>query len=84
MPLDLKGLAMQNLEHRVAKLEAELLKVSFEELSDDELRAHACSLPFQSPRQYKALIALILRHPSTLPIIHDDPAHKNSNSGPDW
>ncbi|HOE40609.1 MAG TPA: hypothetical protein PLB25_03085 [Rhodoferax sp.] len=66
---------MQNLEHRVAKLEADLLKVRFDELSDDELRDYAYSLPFQSPRQYKALIALILRHPSTIPIVHDDPAY---------
>ena len=66
---------MPSLEHRVAKLEAELLKVRFEELSDDELRAHAYSLPFKSPKQYEAIIALILRHGSTLPIIHDDPAY---------
>ena len=68
-------MTMQNLEHRVAKLEADLLKVRFDELSDDELRAHAATLPFKSHKQYEAIIALILRHPSTLPIVYDDPAH---------
>lgn len=66
---------MTSLEHRVAKLEAELLKVRFEELTDDQLRAHAATLPEGSPAMYEAVIALILRHPSTLPIIHDDPAY---------
>jgi len=75
---------MRNLETRLAKLEAELMKVRLEELSDDELRAHAAIFPFKSPKQYEAIIALILRHGSTLPTIHDDPAHKNSNSDPDW
>jgi hypothetical protein len=64
---------MTALEHRVAKLEADLLKVRFEELSDDELRAYAATFPFKSPKQYEAIIALVLRHPSTLPIIYDDP-----------
>lgn len=75
---------MSSLENRVAKLEAELLKVRFDDLSDDQLRDYAYSLPFKSPKQYEAIIALILRHPSTLPIIHDDPAHKNISGGPDW
>ena len=64
---------MTALEHRVAKLEAELLKVRFDDLSDDELRAYAATFPFKSHKQYEAIIALVLRHPSTLPIIHDDP-----------
>lgn len=68
---------MSNLNHRVAKLEAELLKVRFEELTDDELRAHAYSLPFKSSRQYGALISLILRHGSALPIVYDDPDYQN-------
>ena len=52
-----------------------MLKVRFEDLSDDELRAHAATFPFKSPKQYKAIIALILRHGSAFPIIHDDPAY---------
>jgi len=66
---------MSNLNHRVAKLEAELLKVRFDDMSDDELRAHADTFPFKSPKQYEAIIALILRHGSAFPIIHDDPAY---------
>lgn len=64
---------MTALEHRVAKLEAELLKVRFDDLSDDELRAYAYAQPFKSPKQYEALIALINRRGSAFPIIHDDP-----------
>ncbi len=66
---------MSNIETRLAKLEAELLKVRFDDLSDDELMAHAATFPFKSPKQYEAIIALILRHGSTLPIIYDDPAY---------
>lgn len=66
---------MQSLENRVAKLEAELLQVRFDDLTDDELRVHAYSFPFKSPKQYEAIIALILRHGSALPVIHDDPAY---------
>ncbi len=75
---------MPSLECRVAKLEAELLKVRFDDLSDDDLRAHAATFPFKSPKQYEAIIALILRHGSAFPIIHDDPAHKTGNDDPDW
>jgi len=66
---------MSNIETRLAKLEAELLKVRFDDLSDDELMAHAATFPFKSPKQYEAIIALTLRHGSTLPIIYDDPAY---------
>lgn len=75
---------MTTLENRVAALEAELLKVRFDDLSDDELRAYAYAQPFKSPKQYEALISLILRHPSASPVVHDDPAHKNINDDPDW
>lgn len=68
---------MPSLENRVAKLEAELLKVRFDDLSDDQLRDYAYSLPFKSSRQYGALISLILRHGSALPIVYDDPDYQN-------
>ncbi|OQW85819.1 MAG: hypothetical protein BWK72_20315 [Rhodoferax ferrireducens] len=55
-------------------MEAELLKVRFEEMSDDELRAYAYSLPFKSPKQYEALISLINRHGSAFPIVSDEQA----------
>lgn len=64
---------MSTLDHRVAKLEAELLKVRFDAMSDDELRAYAATFPFKSPKQYEAIIALINRHGSAFPIVHDDP-----------
>lgn len=66
---------MLNLESRVSKLEAVLSKVTLSELTDDQLRAHIDTLPSGSRAMYEAVIALVLRHPSTLPIIHDDPAY---------
>lgn len=66
---------MSALESRLAKLEAELLKGRFDDLSDDELRDYSYSLPFKSPKQYGAIITLILRPGSALPVVHADPAH---------
>lgn len=65
---------MSSLNRRVVKLEAELLKVRFDDLSDDELRAYAATFPFKSPKQYEAIIALILRHGSTFPVVSDEQA----------
>jgi len=65
---------MPSLEHRVAKLEAELLKVRFEELSDDELRAYSRAQPFRSPEEWRSALALVLRHPSAFPVVSDEQA----------
>ena len=64
---------MPRLENRVAKLEAQVLNVNLSELSDEELKTHIGTLPFKSPEGYRATIALVMRHPSTLPVIYDDP-----------
>ena len=64
---------MPSLEHRVAKLEAQVLNVNLSVLSDEALRAHIQTLPFKSPEGYRATVALVMRHPSTLPVIYDDP-----------
>ncbi len=72
---------MRNLENRVKKLEANLLRVRLDDLSDDELRAYAFSFPFKSPKQYEAIISLILRHGSAFPIIHEDPAYAEQQGG---
>lgn len=65
---------MPSLENRVAKLEAEMLKVRFEELTDDELRAYSRAQPPRSPEEWGSALALVLRHPSAFPIISDEQA----------
>lgn len=75
---------MPSLENRVAKLEAEMLKVNLSELSDEELRAHIATLPFKSSEGYGAIITLILRHGSALPVIYNDPVHQNIGDPTDW
>lgn len=67
---------MGNLENRVARLESAWATVSLQALSDAELSAHIATLPFKSSEQYGAIISLVLRHPSTIPVVKDDPAHK--------
>jgi hypothetical protein len=57
-----------NLESRLAKLEAVVFSVDFGKLNDVELRAHIETLPFESSAMYAAIVALVLRHPSTFPI----------------
>lgn len=65
---------MPSLEHRVAKLEAEMLKVRFEEMTDDELRAYSRAQPFRSPEEWRSALALVLRHPSAFPVVSDEQA----------
>ena len=65
---------MATLEQRIGKLEAELLKVRFEELSDDELRAYSRAQPFRSPEEWSSALALVLRHPSAFPVVSDEQA----------
>jgi len=57
-----------NLESRLAKLEAVVFRVNLDELTDAELSAHIETLPFESSAMYAAIVALVLRHPSTFPI----------------
>jgi len=75
---------MQSLEHRVAKLEAKAYTANIAKLSDSELDAYILTLEDGAPQWWDAILARVARHPSTLPIVHDDPAHKNANDDPDW
>jgi hypothetical protein len=67
---------MLNLKNRVARLEGAQSKVNLMSMTDDELSAHINTLPFESAEGYAAIIALVMRHPSAFPVVHDDPAHK--------
>ena len=71
---------MTNLETRVARLEGTQSKANLESMTDDELSAHISTLPFESPEGYDAIIALVMRHPSAFPVVHDAPDHETIDS----
>lgn len=64
---------MANLEHRVAALEVTRSTENLKSMTDEELGAHIRSLETGSQQFFSAVIAKILRHPSDLPIVNDDP-----------
>jgi hypothetical protein len=66
---------MARLEQRVAKLE-QATQVDLNSLTDDELRAYAAKFPMHSSERLTANIVLVNRHPSTLPIVYNDPEPK--------
>ncbi len=66
---------MQNLEARVARLESAQSTADLKAMTDCELRDHIGTLPFQSKEGYVAIFELIGRHPSALPVVHDDPRY---------
>lgn len=70
---------MRTLETRLARLEATACKVNFDDLTDEELSSHIAGLPFKSAEGYKAIISLVLRHPSTIPIVSIDPDHAGAD-----
>ena len=64
---------MPRLESRIATLEVEAAYVDLDAMTDDELRAHAGKFPMGSEEMYAAVITLVLRRPSTFPVVFDDP-----------
>ncbi len=74
---------MATLERRIEKLEAVLLTVRLDHLSDAELRTYAHTLPFKSPRYIEVVLALIMRRRSTLPMYAVDPINDPSWSDDD-
>ncbi len=66
---------MSNLEVRLKRLETAANTVHLAKLSDGELDAHILTLMAGSPVWYDAIIHRVLRHPSALPVVHDDPDH---------
>lgn len=67
---------MLNLESRISRLEAGQAKADLERMNDEELDAYILTLEEGSPDWYETLIARVMRHPSALQVVHDDPAHK--------
>lgn len=68
---------MVRLEQRVVKIEQAAAHVDFKAMTDDELRTYVEKLPSLSSERVAAVIALVNRHPSTLPVVYDDPERKS-------
>ena len=68
---------MARLEQRLAKMELAAAHVDFKAMTDDELRIYAEKLPELSSERFAAIVALVNRHPSTLPVVYDDPERKS-------
>lgn len=64
---------MPSLESRVTKMEQAVAHVDLNRMTDAELLAHAGMFPMFSAGMYAAVLTLVGRHPSTLPIVKVDP-----------
>lgn len=64
---------MSSLDLRLKKLEVAASTVHLAKLSDVELDAYILTLIDESPGWYDAIVHRVLRHPSALPVVHDDP-----------
>jgi len=68
---------MARLEQRVVKIEQAAAHVDLKAMTDDELHKYAEKFPMLSSERVAAIIALVNRHPSTLPVVYDDPERKS-------
>lgn len=64
---------MPSLDARVTKLERSEAEVDLKGMTDEQLSAHAKMLPTGSRAMYAAVLTLVGRRNSKLPIVHDDP-----------
>lgn len=63
---------MQSLEKRVALLEGVRAVANLKTMTDDELSAYAGTCEMGSKEMYVALVTLVNRHPSIIPVVNDD------------
>ena len=63
---------MANLEKRVAKLECARADVTLKAMTDDELDDYILNRETGSTDLYKAIIAKVLRHLSSFPVVATD------------
>lgn len=75
---------MASLETRVAHLEGAQANANLETMTDDELKAYIATLESGSSRWWDAILTNIMRHPSALQIVKDDPAHAVANIGNEY
>lgn len=68
---------MGNLNERVRRLEAAASQVDLKAMTDDELaqyaEAHWREPPWGSRECVAAVLTMVQRQPSAMPIVHDDP-----------
>ncbi|MEO7938506.1 MAG: hypothetical protein ABIR55_07775 [Burkholderiaceae bacterium] len=70
-----------SLERRIALLESAQVKANLKSMTDEELSGHIRALEIGSPAFYDAVIARVLRHSSTFPIVVNDPEHEANSYG---
>ena len=68
---------MPRLEHRVTKMEQAVTSAHLNRMTDAELLAHAGTFPMFTKGMYAAILTLVGRRPSSLPIVYDDPERKS-------
>lgn len=71
---------MNTRANRVAAIERQ--RPALSGMTDDQLRAYADSLTPGSHEQVAAVLALVSRRGSTLPIVHQDPERDRKNTIP--
>ena len=70
---------MQSLKKRLSLLEGTRAIANLKTMTDDELSAYASTCESGSKKRYAAMVALVNRHPSTIPVIVDDPDYAVTN-----
>ncbi|MFC7434320.1 hypothetical protein ACFQNJ_07330 [Hydrogenophaga bisanensis] len=66
---------MSALESRVTKMEQAVTCFHLNRMTDAELLAHAGTFPMFTKGMYTAVLTLVGRRPSALPVVKDDPEH---------
>lgn len=69
---------MPSLDTRVAFLEGARANSNLKAMTDEELDAYIRTLNPGSPQAFGAVLAKVLRHPSSLPLVKDDPDYAMS------
>lgn len=64
---------MPELESRIAMMEHAAAHVDMNKMTDEELLAHAGMFPMFSKGRYAAVLTLVGRYPSAMPIVKVDP-----------
>lgn len=64
---------MPALESRIARMEHAAAHVDLNKMTDEELLAHAGTFPMFSKGMYAAVLTLVGRYPSAMPIVKVDP-----------
>ena len=66
---------MTSLENRILQLERARGNADLNAMTDAQLSAYIRTLENGAPRWWNAVLASVMRHPSALPIVVNDPDH---------